>query len=206
MYINSELIKEASCKQYPTKVEFEENSVGCGISMEYIGKEGEERLEHNFHGEMSAVYFIEVSTKNLKATHEFLSQIYGGINLSELIPILAYKQEIIKKLLVQSKNSPKEIVKVGLIERIFTFVAPSCSKKTYKSNTKFFLCASDPSKNYREIYNHIERIYNGTKAHYNVPGQKAFLILGGFKLILPLISTLADSSSKNTKFMYDNNF
>ena len=202
MYVNSELIKEASCKQYPTKLEFEENSVGCGISMEYIGKEGEERLEHNFHGEMSAVYFVEVSTKSIKTTHQFLSQIFSKINLNELIPLLAYKQDSVKNLLSQSKNPLKEIAKVSLIERIFTFVAPQSSTKTYKSNTKFYFCASDPSKNFVEIFNHIERIYNGTKVHFNVPGQKTFLILGGFKLILPILSTLAESSCKNSNFVY----
>ena len=104
LYLNGELVKEATCKRYSSKLEYDENTIGCALQFAHIDKEGEEKLKDNFKGIMSALYFIEVSPTNVHSTHAFLARAHTRMHVEELALMLGYRQEEVFNLLAPWDN------------------------------------------------------------------------------------------------------
>jgi len=92
LYIDGVLIKKSNFNSYRENVTYDENSIGCGIQIEYAGKQGEERISNNFCGEMTALYFLEVDS-NL---HSILFT-----NMKSLENLIEESNEIINKVFIQ---------------------------------------------------------------------------------------------------------
>ena len=93
LYINGELIQDFPVKPYNFVRDFDEFTLGCGMAMEFTGKQGSEVLRNHFRGVMSTMHFAEVNSKTAIATHNALFKIWKGVQMTSLYPILAYSKD-----------------------------------------------------------------------------------------------------------------
>ena len=180
LYVSAELVKEAPCKPYHHKLEYDENTIGCGIQLEYVGKQGEEKIKNNFRGEMSALYFIDVSQKTLPQIHSFLTYISTHVPLENMVDYLGLPQEA---------NSGKSF-DVGIVEKIFMHINPKYTGKPTQSKQRMYVLHKGGKS--IEVFNNVERVYQETKVEHNSIAKDVFLCIGGIKTLLPLLYALPE--------------
>ena len=193
LYINGDLVKETQCRKYYENKNYDENSVGCEILIEYINQEGEERLRSNFRGEMSALHFAEVNSGNLYPTHfNIMKRIFRFISMHELFPIIAFGEKRCDSWpMIKQVIAHKELVESKLLERIFLIVNPKYASKFYQVHEKIY--TSIQRGGYKlELTNHVERIYKHAKIHHNSPARDVLLNIGGIKIFMPLLYQLGE--------------
>lgn len=188
------MVGEYSCKQYVHNKDFDENTIGCGIRNEFIGKEGEERLIHNFCGEMSALHFVEINSKTAFLIHNLLNKIYLIVDMFELFPLIAYGASFYENCTeLQSAISYKELTESGFIEHQFLIINPKYATKWSRENEKIYY--KKIGKHSIEINNQVERVYPQTKILHNAPAREVFSTIQGISAIMPLLYELSEFNS-----------
>jgi len=190
LYINSELIKETAFKQYHNKLDYDENTIGCGVQLDYVGSHGEEKIKNNFRGQMTALYFIEISYDSIGEIHRFFSYVAKNIPIENIPHYLAMPQD------------PKQgnTFDVKIIDKIFMHINPKYTGKTSSIKQKVY-CIQKGTKNLYDIYNYVERVYHETKIDHNIVAKDIFMDIGGIKTLLPLLNLLPTLEFSN-EIMY----
>ena len=184
--MNCELIKESPYKPYQAKLDYDENTIGCGVVLEYVGKQGEEKIKNYFRGEMSALYFIDVSAKSLPAVHALLTSTFvSHVGMENLVQWLAYQQ-------VEVHKPGKTGHDAGIIEKIFMHINPKYTGRMSQSKRRVYAYYKGSAKNVVDIFNHVERVYQEARIEHNTPAKEVFLNIGGIKILMPLLYQLAE--------------
>ena len=142
--------------------------------MEYVDKGGEEGLKSNFRGEMSALYFSEVSPKTIIQHHAIISKIYNAINMEDLFQI----------------TNQQSILQPNFLDKIFIIANPKYTSKLYRTTDKVYLCHIQSDK--IPVYNNVERVYQDTKILHNTPAKDVFINIGGVKTLFLLFHKLTE--------------
>jgi hypothetical protein len=198
LYVNGQLAKEASCKYYPSGVDYDNNAIGCAIQSEYVGKRGEEKLMHHFCGVMSTLHFVEVSPKTRPSTHTLLERAHKQAEMEDLVPMLAYRREELRGLLKPEMDTLKDD---GLNERVFLCVRPGIQGKTEPSRKQVYEFPKKGGKEMRDLPRTIETIYSDTRLLQQSPASDVYLNIDGTKCLLPILSYVErhdDSASAHT--------
>ena len=180
---------------YKYSANYDENSIGCIIGSDYLGKKVEDQLSNNFKGEMSALHFIEVAGNTIQSTHMILNKVSQTMSMQELYPVLSYGDNMYKG---NSKIFLEEVRKSKLLERIFIIINPSYSDQGYNNSGIIYV-----GKQTEELINHVEFLYSQTSVLRTSPGKFMFMNIGGVKPILPLMDTIVEicSSREDIDFM-----
>lgn len=170
LYIDSKPVYELTLKTYPGEVAFDKSAVGC--------LEGKGR---SLAGEVTAVYFLEVSRRTLQQVHGFLSHALKSAGMENLTEYLISGKE-----LRMSKSQS-----FFLLEKLWLQVNPK-----YTHRPTHFSAAKTP-----DLLNGIKRLVGRIEIHHNTPVSDTLLANGGVKLLLPLLYKAA-KKSPNTSFTY----
>ena len=203
MFINGIQISECSCKPYIYNKEYDENTIGCGVVLDFIGKEGEEHLKNNFCGEMSALHFVEINNKTLFVIHSTLNRIFPIVDMYKLFPLIAYGNSHFENWPeLQAAISYKELTDSNIIEHQFMILNPKYAIKWGRESEKIY--CKKIGKHLIEINNQVERVYQQTKIHHNAPARDVFLSIQGISNLLPLLYELCefDLNQEMTTFKY----
>lgn len=181
---------------YKYSANYDENSIGCTIGADYLGKKVEDQLSNNFKGEMSALHFIEVAGETIQSTHKLLSKISRMMSMQELYPLLSYGEFSHQN---NNKIILEDIQKNKILERLFLIINPSYSDQGYNNNGTIFV-----GKQTEELINHVEFLYSQTTVQRTVPAKFMFISIGGVRTLLPLMDEIADKCTlaEDVHFLY----
>ena len=183
--MNSELVRESVCKPYQPRLDYDENTIGCGVLLEYVSKEGYEKVKNCFCGQMGALYFIEVSAESLSSTHSVLSRASERMGFEDLV----HKVSGIK-------TSGKADL-AGVVEKIFMQVNPKYTGKISQSKQRLYVVyPKSKGKDGLDVCNHVESLYKEVRIDHNLPAKDVFLNIGGAKVLMPLLYQLGESLSE----------
>jgi len=173
LYINSKLVKDVVIKPYLVQANYDENTIGCGIQLDYIGKKGQESIINNFCGEMTTLYFFEVSSKTMTQVHDTLTFIEEKIRLENFHSYVSTRQD--SKI---DKN-----IDLNIIEKIFMHINPKYIDRITQHKQKADTIIRKGKS--IDIYNSVERVYAETIINNNMVAKDNFLNIGGVKLLFP---------------------
>jgi hypothetical protein len=184
LYIDFKLVKDVVIKSYVAQLNYDENTIGCGIQLEYIGKKGQESIINNFCGEMTVLHFFEVSSKTMNQMHDSLTFIEKDIGLENFSSDISTRQD--------TKH-----VDISIMEKMFMHVNPKYIDRItqYKQKADTII---RKGKNI-DIYNSVERIYAETIVDHNMVAKDNFLNIGGIKLLFPAFYKIVEGEP-NEKF------
>ncbi len=173
-------MKEGLSKPYQAKLDNDENTIGCGVLLEYVSKEGYEKITNCFCGEMGALYFLEVAPDSVAAVHSTLSYASVHIGMEELVHTLSVPGH-------RTKDA-------AIIDRIFMQVNPKYTGKISQAKQRLYVCYK--GKTAIDVFNSVESLYKEVRIDHNVPAKEVFLNIGGLKPLMPLLYQLAEGSSQ----------
>lgn len=181
LYVDSVLVKESACKVYQASAVYDENAVGCGIQLEFVGKQGEERIGNNFRGEMTALYFVEANTKILPEINEA----FGKVNALKTFEGFV---ECSENLFEKEK----------IVRKIFMQVNPKYTRKGIQGRQRV-LTIKHSGKNI-DLFNDVERMYSDSRIDHNMSAADLLFNAGGIKVMLPFLHNIP-SHHCSPKFM-----
>jgi len=160
VYVDSNLSCECPFRKYDNKVIYHTNTIGCSIDL-YKDKDC---LKDNFHGEMTALCFIETSYEKHKNLRSFL-----------------YSRHMKLESIIE--NTDLIIREKG----IYMFINPR-----FETPTKV-ACVVQKHVERIEIIDQKERLYPGTIVHHNVSARETFINIGGLKTLIPALQGFISS-------------
>ena len=168
---------------YNYKDQYTDNTIGCNNKLE------------NYHGEMSAIYFAEITQNDI---HKVLCSLKGVIDISDLTMVLSgnLSQWISNELL---KTRLKNEV-MFLLKKIFISVNPKFICGNIMVDEEVIL---DKQKTIYMIPNCIVRIYENTQILHNTLGIDIFMNIGGVKTLIPILEDLThDKTNFDISYLY----
>ncbi len=206
MYLNSELVREGPCKLYKPKLNYDESTIGCGVQLEYVDKQGYEKIKNCFRGEMGALHFIEVTPKNIAQTHAALAYLSTHVDMDELVHTVSTHATEARKEAKSQASATKDAAgaagkaraeflgDTSVIDRIFMHINPKYTGKLSQSKQRLFSYQKSGSKSVIDVFNHVERLYPEARVDHNTSARDVFLNVGGIKMLMPLLYRLAETS------------
>ena len=149
------------------------------------------------------MYFAETSAHAMNMTHGLLKSVYDVLAMSELTNILAGDISILHaNPMISIRIANEQIVKTGLVERIFFALNPKWARRTSYNGELVALISNKSTKQPLELCNHVDRIYPQTRISHNTPARTVFANIGGMKTMLPLLHRSVSHEYISKDFMY----
>ena len=193
-------MKESPCKPYPYKLDYDENTIGCGVQLEYVDKQGYEKIKNCFRGEMSALFFLEVTPKTLAPTHSSLAYLSSHVSMDEIFHSLSGQAVESHHASASNSKGPKTTkMDTTVLEKVVMQINPMYTGKLSQSKERLYAYCKTGSKTPIDVFNHVERLYPTARIDHNMPAKDFFLDVGGPKMLMPLLYRLADAEIEEGK-------
>ena len=187
-YINSVLVCKTIANSYEDNLIYDENTIGCDIQLDHAGKQGEEKIINNFHGEMTALYFIQCDEESFPKLHYTLMYTLSHTGFEDMINHLESLQNLEISITLY----------FDIIKEIFMSINPKYIQRSTESNMKVYTALLRTES--IDIYNNIRNVHEGTEIHHNMSGRDILLSIGGIESLLPVLYYLGKRNASN-KFM-----